>query len=173
VHVERTAQMIEALLLATFGTALGGLLGRESSALLCQLSRALLDRGLRRFPRRRRKEIEADFEAYSERPLAGLLFAMRTRWTAPRGSCRSVLASITRTFEDLIDSVIEEKKGNKPRILLWGGSTSSPGLVGARVVLEMERRRHATSHGLDRVSGEPSADGRRDADSRPRSQPPR
>ena len=119
--------MIETLLVAILGTAIGGMLARESSALLCQLNRALLKRGLSRLPPaaddQRRGRIEADFEAYSERPVAGFLFALRLCLTVPGRLPSSLLA------------------GGRLGMLRPSSVTLSGGLVGAMVVLEMERRR--------------------------------
>jgi len=126
--------MIEALVVAIVGTVLGSLLARESSAVLSLVSRALLDRALRRLLRRWppeahdrwREEIEADFEAYSERPLASLVFAVRLRWTARRRPLRRALAFLADAFENTFDEMSEEEKAVRRQIVLRAMGSSNP-----------------------------------------------
>lgn len=152
--------MIEALIVAIVGTAVGGLLARESSAALSLLSRVLLDRGLRRllrhWPReardRWREEIEADFEAYSERPLAGLVFTLRLGWTARRRPLRRALAFFADAFENTFDELSEEEKAKHRQIALGAIGNSNPIMRAYRAAEAIERLRHPPEHsrgGLD------------------------
>jgi hypothetical protein len=142
--------MIEALVVAIVGTALGSLLARESSAVLSLVSRALLDRGLRRLLRRWpreardrwREEIEADFEAYSERPLASLVFALRLRWTARRRPLRRALAFLADAFENTFDEMSEEEKAAHRQIVLRAMGNSNPLMRAYRAAEAIERLRH-------------------------------
>ena len=142
--------MIEGLLVAILGTAVGSLLARESSALLCGLSRALLDRGLRRMLRhwpgeerdRWREEIEYAFEAYSGRPLASLVFALRLRWTARRRPVRKVLTFLAESFENTFDELSEEEKAEHRRIVLSAIGYSQPLMRAYKAAEAFERLRH-------------------------------
>lgn len=141
--------MIEALVVAIVGTALGSLLARESSAAVSLLSRALLDRGLqrllRRWPRedrdRWREEIEADFRTYSERPLAGLVFAMRLRWAARRQPLRRALAFLADSFANTLDELSEEEKAERRLIVLRAMGNSHPMMRAYRAAEAIERLR--------------------------------
>lgn len=161
--------MIEALVVAIVGTALGSLLGRESSAVLSLVSRALLDRALRRLLRRWppeardrwREEIEADFEAYSERPLASLVFALRLRWTARRRPLRRALAFLADAFENTFDEMSEEEKAVHRQIVLRAMGSSNPMMRAYRFAETREQlRREAELSRGDLGGGQPkSTDG--------------
>ncbi len=149
--------MIEALIVAIVGTALGSLLARESSAVLSLMSRALLDRGLRRllrhWPReardRWREEIEADFEAYSERPLASLVFALRLRWAARRQPLRRALAFLADAFENTFDEMSEEEKAKHRQIALRAMGSSNPMMRAYRAAEAIERLRSGREGGSE------------------------
>jgi hypothetical protein len=79
--------MIVLLAIAIVGTFVGGLLVLEANAWLPYSSSRLLGRTLARLPEgldaatraRWSEEIEADLASYEDRPLGGLLFALRVR----------------------------------------------------------------------------------------------
>jgi hypothetical protein len=169
--------MIEALVVAILGTALGSLLGRESSAVLSLLSRGLLDQGLRRLLRRWppearerwREEIEADFETYSERPLASLVFALRLRWTTRRRPLRRAAAFLADAFENTLDELSEEEKAERRLIVLRAMGNSSPMMRAYRAaeVIEQLRREPDLSRGNPNVERPTSTDRCGDGDGAP------
>jgi hypothetical protein len=164
--------VIEALIVAVVGTALGSLLARESSAVLSLISQALLDRGLRRLLRhwpheardRWREEIEADFEAYSERPLASLVFALRLRWTARRRPLRRALAFLADAFENTFDEMSEEEKAEHRMIVLRAMGSVHPMGRANRAAEAFVRLRLEAALSRERLEAEQSTsmDGSRD-----------
>jgi hypothetical protein len=145
--------MIEALIVAVLGTVLGGLLARESSAWLIQLSRAVLDRGLRRLLQqwqgaardRWQEEIEADFNTYSDRPLASLIFALRLRWATRRWTMRRFVALLVEPFRNRYDELSEEEKAERWRIALSSMGSANPMARAYKAAEAMERLRRESA----------------------------
>ncbi len=154
--------MIEALIIAIVGTALGSLLTREASAVLSLISRALLDRALRRllqrWPReardRWREEIEADFESYADRPLASLVFALRVRWTARRRPLRKALEALADVFGNTFDELSEEEKARHRMIALRAMGSVHPMGRANRAAEAIWLMRHEARLSHDRIDDE-------------------